>query len=139
MVFLEIWQNLQEKTYARVPFLKSLWHRCFPVSFEKLQRILFLYNTSWRLLLCFQLSAYKNWRQISFQSSKKIISWAQNFSSPKKTISIYFMTHLAMSCWFSEAATRSVLCKKMFFEISQNPLENTRARDSETGVFLWIL
>ena len=29
-----------------------------------------------------------------------------------------------------EAATRGVLCKKLFLEISQNSLENTRARVS---------
>ena len=38
-VLLEILQNLQENTYARVSFLtatllkKSLWHMCFPVNF----------------------------------------------------------------------------------------------------------
>ena len=42
-VFLEISQNSQENTYAKVSFLiklqlatllkKRLWHRCFPVSF----------------------------------------------------------------------------------------------------------
>ena len=39
---------------------------------------------------------------------------------------------------YTEAATRGVLCKKVFLEISQNSQENTCA-DSGTGVFLWIL
>ena len=42
------------------------------------------------------------------------------------------------------AATRSVLCKKMFLEISENLQEHTcvlfnKVADSGTGVFLWIL
>ena len=60
---LEILENSQENTCARVPFLinlqaqlatilkKRLWHRCFPVNFAKFLRILFLKNTSGRLLL----------------------------------------------------------------------------------------
>ena len=40
---------------------------------------------------------------------------------------------------FTEAATRGVLWKKVFLEISQNSQENTCARASGTGVFLWIL
>ena len=52
-VFLEIWQNLQEKICARVSFLlkKRLWHRSFPVNFVKFLRIPFLHNTSGQLLL----------------------------------------------------------------------------------------
>ena len=51
-VFLEISQNSQENTCARVSFLiklqasgllkKRFWHRCFPVNFTKLLRIPFL-------------------------------------------------------------------------------------------------
>ena len=44
-VVLEISQNLQENTCARVSFLiklkKRLWHRCFPVNFVKFLRIPF--------------------------------------------------------------------------------------------------
>ena len=36
----------------------------------------------------------------------------------------------------TEAATRGVLCKKVFLEISHNSQENNCARDSGTGVFL---
>ena len=58
---LEILQNSQEKTCARVSFLiklqasglkpatllkKRLWHRFFPVNFVKFQEHLFLQNTS---------------------------------------------------------------------------------------------
>ena len=56
-VFLEISQNSQEITCARVSFLiklsqpatllkKRLSHRCFPVNFAKFLRTLFLQNTS---------------------------------------------------------------------------------------------
>ena len=38
----------------------------------------------------------------------------------------------------SEAATKGILWKKMFLEISKNSQEN-KERDSGTGVFLWIL
>ena len=65
-MFLEISQNSQENTCARVSFLiklqasglksatllkKRLWRRCFPVNFAKFLRRPFLQNTSGRLLL----------------------------------------------------------------------------------------
>ena len=60
-VFLEISQNLQENTYARVTFLmKCLWHRCFPVNFAKFLRTPVLENISGRLLL--YLLSYKSHR-----------------------------------------------------------------------------
>ena len=56
-MFLEISQNSQENTCARVSFLRPatllktrLWHRCFPVSFMKFLRTSFLQNTLGRLL-----------------------------------------------------------------------------------------
>ena len=46
-VLLEISQNSQENTRARVSFLiKRLWHRCFPVNLVKFLRAPFLQNTS---------------------------------------------------------------------------------------------
>ena len=66
-VFLEISQNSQENTCARVSFLiklqasglspttllkKRFWHRCFPVNFVKFLRTLFFTNHLWWLLLC---------------------------------------------------------------------------------------
>ena len=60
MLFLEISQNSQENTSARISFLtklqtsgfrpatlleKRLWHRCFPGNFEKFLRTSFLRNT----------------------------------------------------------------------------------------------
>ena len=63
-VFLEITQNSQENTYARVSFLiklqasesallkKRLWHRCFPVNFAKfLRATFFTEQLRWLLLL----------------------------------------------------------------------------------------
>ena len=54
-MFLEISQNFQENTCARVSFLiklpvtlskKRFWHRCFPGNLAKFLRTLFLQNTS---------------------------------------------------------------------------------------------
>ena len=56
-VFLEILQNSQENTCARVSFLiklgkkKRLWHRYFHVSFAKFLRAAFLIEHVWWLLL----------------------------------------------------------------------------------------
>ena len=53
-VFLEISQNSQENTCARVSCLtklQRLWHRCFPVNFAKFLRTRLLQKTSGRLLL----------------------------------------------------------------------------------------
>ena len=51
-VFLNISQNSQESTSARVSFLiRILWYRCFPVNFVKFLRTSFLQNTSGRLFL----------------------------------------------------------------------------------------
>ena len=56
-VFVEISQNSQENTCARVSFLKKrLWHRCFPVNFVKFLRTSFLKEHLWWLLL-------KHWSQ----------------------------------------------------------------------------
>ena len=59
-MFLEISQNSQENTCARVSFLiklratllkKRLWHRCFPLNFAKFLRTLFLTeHLRWLLL-----------------------------------------------------------------------------------------
>ena len=49
-LFLEISQNSQENTCARVSFLKRRpWQRCLSVYFTKFLRKPFLQNTSWRL------------------------------------------------------------------------------------------
>ena len=63
-MFLEISQNSQKNTCARVSLLhkvaglrsatllkKRLWHKCFSVNFAKFLRTPFLQNTSRRLLL----------------------------------------------------------------------------------------
>ena len=43
---------------------KRLWHRCFPVNFEKFLRIPFLQNTSRRLLLPFHVISTWNTRSV---------------------------------------------------------------------------
>ena len=77
-VFLEISQNLQENTCARVSFSiklfkKRLWHQCFPVNFVKSLTTIFLTEHLWWLLLgCFsfklltqflfpRVALYKKW------------------------------------------------------------------------------
>ena len=57
-MFLEISQNSQKSTCARVSFLMKLtllkkrpWHRCFPVNFAKFLRTTFYTEHFWRLLL----------------------------------------------------------------------------------------
>ena len=74
-VFLEISQNSQESTCARVSFLiklqarpatllkKRLWYRCFPVNFAKFLRTPFSIEHLWWLLLrhsfpCFHETEY---------------------------------------------------------------------------------
>ena len=85
-VFLEISQNLQENTYARISYLmKCLWHRCFPVNFAKFLRTPVLQNIPGRLLL--YLLSYKShrlhqpkfWKALTmFYSTKD----NKNFNSP---------------------------------------------------------
>ena len=50
-VFLEISQNSQENTCARVFIKKRLCQRCFPLNFVKFLRILFFIEHLWWLLL----------------------------------------------------------------------------------------
>ena len=52
-LFLEISQNSQENTCARVSYLlkKRLWHSCFPVNSVKFLRTPFLTEHLWWLLL----------------------------------------------------------------------------------------
>ena len=66
-LFLEISQNSQENSCARVSFLiklqpwgkKRLWHRCFPLNFSKFLRTPLLQNTSgWLLPIVRKLSFY---------------------------------------------------------------------------------
>ena len=70
-VFLNILQNSQETTYARVSSLiklqgraqkekKRLWHRCFSVNLAKYLGKTFLQNTSERLLLVFHIKQFEN-------------------------------------------------------------------------------
>ena len=72
-VFLEISQNSQENTWARVSL-----HRCFPVNFVKFLRTPFLQNTLWRLLLNLLLHPACNWRIV--QNLKIFQSYVKYFS-----------------------------------------------------------
>ena len=81
-VFLEISQNSQENTCARVSFLiklqaQSMWCRCFPVNFAKFLRTLFFTQNLWWLLL---LSSFLlNNKSKSFSDfGKKLLSTSFN-------------------------------------------------------------
>ena len=70
--FLEISQNSQGNTFARVSFLikKRLWHRCFPVNFAKFLRTRF-YTEHLRWLLLF-MQMFNFFSAFSFFS---ILAW----------------------------------------------------------------
>ena len=84
-VFLEISQNSQENTCAKVSFLLKFaglmratllkirpWHRRFPANFVKFLRTSFLQNTSRRLLLCgFVCRNSKNYQVSQKNSNSK--------------------------------------------------------------------
>ena len=71
-VLLEISQNSQENTCARVSLLKKgFWRRCLPVNFAKFLRTPLLQNTSGRLLLKW---IFLHLIYSSFRKSLEIIS-----------------------------------------------------------------
>ena len=61
-VFLEILQNSQENTCARVSFLIRLWHRRFPINFVKFLRKSFYIEHLWWLLLILDV-----WQDFEFR------------------------------------------------------------------------
>ena len=84
-LFLEIFENSQENTCARVSclmklhalFKKILWYRCFLVNYVKFLRTSFLTEHLWWLLLCCQLTILtgKNYKNSSIQEFVKLYSW----------------------------------------------------------------
>ena len=95
-VLLEVSQNSQEKICARVE--KRLWHRCFPVNFEKFPRRYYLQNTSGRLLLNLGLflELYKTINLPAMMYKKAIFIWRfgirinnliKSFQSARKSVS----------------------------------------------------
>ena len=86
-------QNSQENTCARVSFLmkrpatllkKRLWHRSFPVNFEKFLRTPFLKNSSGRL---FPLGI-KKWAKKHYLSYEVFLIWNRN-----RYLGSYFTFH----------------------------------------------
>ena len=85
-VFLEIPQNSQENTCARVSFLikllapppatllkKRLWHRCFPVNFGKFLRTPFFTEHLWWLFLHLHLLKNKSTEsEEKYQNNKNV-------------------------------------------------------------------
>ena len=52
---------------------------------------------------------------------------------------VFLATEFYKSLKTTEAVVQSCSVKKVFLETSQNSQENTCARDSGTGAFMWIL
>ena len=77
---------------------------------------------------------FKHWRCTSKCSHNKEIEdeslQCKKKSNLNSSINLSFQETNAQETLKSEAATRGVLCKKVFFEISQNSQENTCARVS---------
>ena len=74
-VFLEISQNSQENTCARVQatlLKKKLWHRCFPVNFLEFLRTTFLTeHLRWlRMRVVFNKLPVTNWNRTALTISK---------------------------------------------------------------------
>ena len=100
-MFLEISQNSQENTCARVSlslkvstFLKKrLWHRCFPVNFAKFLTTPFFQNTSGRLLL---LRYWKIWFFDNFWFSLNKL-----LKKLKQIIFSFLLTHILTCISFS--------------------------------------
>ena len=86
------------------PFIKSLWHRCFPVNFAKFQRTPSLQNTSGRLLL---------YREYTCTISFPKFSTKDSMLFNQKNILWHFMVIAGMfflSHWFVSYGS-AVFCK----------------------------
>ena len=104
-LFLEISQNSQENTCARVSFLVKLqawgrqpyqkrhWHRCFPVNFAKFPRAPFLQNTSKRLLLRPLIYFCTSWKQQQTTGFQVFFKWYDGAAR------IEWVTALTSSCF----------------------------------------
>ena len=95
-VFLEISENSQVNTCARVSFLikfrrhasvsllkKRLWNRCFPVNFAKFSRTPFLQKTSERLLL---MVPYQMYDMVQCNTKKNFIEISLTVFISQKTV-----------------------------------------------------
>ena len=131
-VFLEISQNSQENTCARVSslnFKKTLlkmrpWHRCFAVNFVKFLWTPFLQNTSGRLLLLKFKKIGQSFNMILESLSitmfrKQVWPWVLC----ENIVPALGNEYLEAFAW-----RRSV--KKVFLKISKNSLDNSWARAS---------
>ena len=88
-VFLEILQNSQESTCARVSFLiklqalpasllkKRLWRRCFPLNFAKFLRTSFFREHLWWLLLFIQPFPSRAFQRVVFNPLlRNVVKWS---------------------------------------------------------------
>ena len=74
-VFLEISQNSQQSTCARVSFLIKLqaWHMCFPVNFVKFLRKPFFIEHLWWLLLLIEKEGKNKFSAVPILSLQRLL------------------------------------------------------------------
>ena len=101
-VFLEISQNSQENTCAKVSLLKRrFWHRCFPVNFVKFLEHLFLRNAFGGCFCQLLHAIHKSWKNdlsdvkqnihnLVFQQPHEIRKHNMNFVNRLSSKEIYF-------------------------------------------------
>ena len=109
-VFLEISQNSQENTCARVSFIlkERLWHKCFPVNFAKFLRspFSFLIEHLWCLLLLLVISkfsqqvfTYWEWNMFKITNKKTRRTSLTLFWCLFWTLNILHVLLWCFPCW----------------------------------------
>ena len=85
-VFLKISQNPQENTCARgsglQPYLKRNWHRCSSLSFVKVLKSSFLYNTSGGCFCLWFSDVFRGYRKRSVAWNRSSLQFYHNYWTP---------------------------------------------------------
>ena len=104
---LEILQNSQEITCARVFFLKKrLWHRCFPLNFAKFLRTHFL-------------TEHLRWLLQAFRSESTLYSFRTSCSKQAQ----YLKFKWTVTSWkYSRSNKFSLLCCRLLDSFNENVL-----------------
>ena len=104
---LEILQNSQEITCARVFFLKKrLWHRCFPLNFAKFLRTHFL-------------TEHLRWLLQAFRSESTLYSFSTSCSKQAQ----YLKFKWTVTSWkYNRSNKFSLLCCRLLDSFNENVL-----------------
>ena len=104
---LEILQNSQEITCARVFFLKKrLWHRCFPLNFAKFLRTHFL-------------TEHLRWLLQAFRSESTLYSFSTSCSKQAQ----YLKFKWTVTSWKYSCSNKfSLLCCRLLDSFNENVL-----------------